>query len=62
MLMVENVSAKVLLKDNDSLVVSILNAGKHVNLENVDVSSEKNTLHFKIIIVTAIAISYLASG
>lgn len=46
MLMVENVSAKVLLKDNDSLVVSILNAGKHVNLENVDVSSEKKYVTF----------------
>ncbi|HHL0034601.1 XAC2610-related protein [Enterobacter mori] len=37
----KNISAKVLLKDNDSLEVSVLEAGNQVNLENVDVSSEK---------------------
>ncbi|WP_395313181.1 hypothetical protein V1603_20330 [Enterobacter sp. ECC-219] len=30
-----------MLKDNDSLEVSVLEAGKQVNLKNVDVSSEK---------------------
>lgn len=30
-----------MLKDNDSLEVSVLDAGKQVNLKNVDVSSEK---------------------
>ncbi|MGC0831333.1 XAC2610-related protein [Pantoea agglomerans] len=37
----KNISAKVLLKDNDSLEVSVSEAGKQVNQENVDVSSEK---------------------
>ncbi|MCP1440214.1 hypothetical protein J3D56_003650 [Erwinia persicina] len=53
----KNISAKVFLKDNDSLEVSVLEAGKQVNLENVDVSSEKKiTLHLKITIVMAIKI------
>ncbi|WP_176227877.1 hypothetical protein [Cedecea sp. NFIX57] len=39
----KNISAKVLLKDNDSLEVSVLEAGKQINLENVDVSSEKKS-------------------
>lgn len=34
---------KVLLKDNDSLEVLVSEAGKQVNLENVDVSSEKKS-------------------
>ncbi|MBN6032809.1 hypothetical protein [Pantoea ananatis] len=37
------ISAKILLKDNDSLEVSVSEAGKQVNLENVDVSSEKKS-------------------
>lgn len=54
---VKNISAKVLLKDNDSLEVSVSEAGKQVNQENVDVSSEKKiTLHLKITIVMAIKI------
>lgn len=53
----KNISAKVLLKDNDSLEVSVSEAGKQVNQENVDVSSEKKiTLHLKITIVMAIKI------
>jgi len=53
----KNISAKVLLKDNDSLKVSVSEAGKQVNQENVDVSSEKKiTLHLKITIVMAIKI------
>ncbi|MBD8115494.1 hypothetical protein IFR07_01120 [Pantoea agglomerans] len=53
----KNISAKVLLKDNDSLEVSVSEAGKQVNQENVDVSSEKKiTLHLKITIVMAIEI------
>ncbi|WP_261641168.1 hypothetical protein [Erwinia mallotivora] len=39
----KNISAKVLLKNNDSLEVSVLEAGKQVDLENVDVSSEKKS-------------------
>ncbi|NEG66824.1 hypothetical protein GQQ18_09485 [Pantoea agglomerans] len=39
----KNISAKVLLKDNDSLEVSVSEAGKQVNQENVDVSSEKKS-------------------
>ncbi len=39
----KNISAKVLLKDNDSLEVSFSEAGKQVNQENVDVSSEKKS-------------------
>lgn len=54
---VKNISAKVLLKDNDSLEVSVSEAGKQVNQENVDVSSVKKiTLHLKITIVMAIKI------
>lgn len=53
----KNISAKVLLKDNDSLEVSVSEAGKQVNQESVDVSSEKKiTLHLKITIVMAIKI------
>lgn len=53
----KNISAKVLLKDNDSLEVSVSEAGKQLNLESVDVSSEKKiTLHLKITIVMAIKI------
>lgn len=53
----KNISAKVLLKDNDSLEVSVSEASKQVNQENVDVSSEKKiTLHLKITIVMAIKI------
>ncbi|WP_371221186.1 XAC2610-related protein [Pantoea dispersa] len=37
----KNISANVFLKDNNSLVVSILDAGKLVNVESIDVSSEK---------------------
>ncbi|WP_170975528.1 hypothetical protein [Martelella alba] len=39
----KNTSAKVLLKDNDLLEVSVLEAGKQVNLEIIDVSSEKKS-------------------
>lgn len=53
----KDISAKVLLKDNDSLEVSVSEAGKQVNQENVDVSlEEKITLHLKITIVMAIKI------
>lgn len=45
---VKDISAKVLLKDNDSLEVSVSEAGKQVNQENVDVSSEeKNHITFE---------------
>ncbi|WP_350437369.1 XAC2610-related protein [Pseudocitrobacter faecalis] len=44
----KNISVKVLLKGNDSLVVSVLDAGKQVNIENVDVSSgKKNHITFE---------------
>lgn len=44
----KDISAKVLLKDNDSLEVSVSEAGKQVNQENVDVSSEeKNHITFE---------------
>lgn len=39
----KNISANVFLKDNHSLVVSILDAGKLVNVESIDVSSEKKS-------------------
>lgn len=37
----KSIYAKVLLKNNDSLEVSVLEAGKQVNLENVNISSGK---------------------
>ncbi|HHE5700239.1 TPA: hypothetical protein ACPEY2_004191 [Citrobacter amalonaticus] len=37
----KKLSAEILLVDNDSLEVSVSEAGKQINLENVDVSSEK---------------------
>ena len=37
----EGISAKVLLKNNDSLLMSILNDGKIISTEDIDVSSEK---------------------
>ena len=53
----KKLSAEILLVDNDSLEVSVSEAGKQINLENVDVSSEKKiTLHLKITIVMAIKI------
>ena len=54
----EGISAKVLLKNNDSLLMSILNHGKIISTEEIDVSSEKKImLHSKIIIVMVIKTS-----
>lgn len=53
----KNISAKVSLRDNDLLEVSVLEAGKQIYLENVDVSSEKKiTSCLKITIVMVIQI------
>jgi len=37
----EDISAKILLKDNDSLLISISNDGKIITIQKIDVSSEK---------------------
>jgi len=38
----KSISAMVLLKDNDSLLVSVLNGNKNLSTEDIDVSSEEN--------------------
>lgn len=54
----EGISAKILLKSNDSLSMSILIHGKIISTEEIDVSSEKKImLHSKIIIVMVIKTS-----
>lgn len=51
----EDISAKILLNDNDSLSMSILKHGKIITTKETDVSSEKKImLHSKIIIVMVI--------
>jgi len=54
----EDISAKILLKDNDSLLISISNDGKIITIQKIDVSSEKKImLHSKIIILMVIKTS-----
>lgn len=53
----EKLSAEILLVDNDSLLVSVVDADKQVNIERIDVSSEKKTTyHLKITIMMVIGI------